>query len=349
MLEIGILGLPNVGKSTLFQALTQKQVDISNYPFCTIEPNVGVVGVPDQRLSLLQKISRAQEIVPAPIKFVDVAGLVKGASKGEGLGNQFLAHLRETDLLVHVVRIFQDPRIVHVNEKVDPLRDIKIVNEELIKKDLESVNKRLEKISKEIKQGKKESIEEQKVLLISQKQLSQGEGLWGLPDKEKEELRHLFLLTVKPQIYVLNGKKRDVSKDLVEFLSNNNFPYIILDVREELDKTQLTEQERKELGLSEPKLGSLIKKCYQSLDLITFFTVVGERQTRAWPLERGRTVFQAAGLVHSDFQKNFTGAEIINWQKLLKVGSWKKAREQGLLQTVSRDHIIEDGDVVEFR
>lgn len=349
MLEIGILGLPNVGKSTLFQALTQKQVDISNYPFCTIEPNVGVVEVPDARLLALQKVSRAKETVASAIKFVDVAGLVGGAAEGEGLGNQFLAHLRETDVLLHIVRVFQRQDIAHISETVDPARDIKTIHQELIKKDLETIEKRQEKIVKDIKQGKKEAIKEQEILLQAKEQLDQGKGVGDWDEEKKEVLKHLFLLTTKPQLYVLNGKPEEVSKGFKDFVSKSNTSYIVLDARDELDKTELTPEERKELGLEEPNLNLLIKKCYQVLDLLSFFTVVGEKQTRAWPLNKGKTAFEAAGLVHSDFQDNFTRAEVINWQKLVQTGSWLKAREQGLLQTVGRDHIMKDGDVIEFK
>lgn len=345
MLKIGILGLPNVGKSTLFQALTCKQVDISNYPFCTLEPNVGLVEVPDQRLLKLSKVSGAKETVGSVIKFVDVAGLVQGAAEGQGLGNQFLAHLRETDALLHVVRVFQRQDVAHIEGTADPKRDIEIVQQELREKDLETIERREKKIAKDIKQGNKEAINEGQVLARFKKQLQERrEGcqtsLAGSKESNLDAIRHLFLLTTKPQIYVLNGSDKEVPLGIEG---------LVLDLRDELDKTELTPKERQELGLGEPGLSALIKRCYSVLNLLTFFTVQGKKQTRAWPLEKGKTAFEAAGLVHSDFQENFIKAEVVSWQDLVMAGSWQAARSKGMLQTKGKDYIMQEGDVIEFK
>ena len=352
-LSIGILGLPNVGKSTLFNALTKKPVDISNYPFCTIEPNVGVVQVPDSRLERLAEISKAKKVVPSIIKFVDVAGLVAGAAKGEGLGNQFLAHLRETDALLQVVRCFGAENIAHVAHSINPRRDIEIVKSELILKDLETIERRLEKIEKDIKQRKKEAEIEFELLNALKGELSQERSasvfLAKIETEKKPLIENLFLLTAKPQIYVLNGDEPESVRDLKECLPKEASGAIFLNLREELDKSELSEEERKELGLTEPKLESLIKKCYQALKLITFFTIVGTEETRAWPIEKGSTVLEGAGKIHTDFQEKFIRAEVVNFQKLIEVGDWKRCQELGLLKKVGKDYILEDGDVIEIK
>lgn len=296
-LSIGIVGLPNVGKSTLFRALTKKPVDISNYPFCTIEPNVGIVEVQDERLDKLAAMVKPEKVVPAVIKFVDVAGLVKGAHKGEGLGNQFLGHLRECDALLHIVRCFQNENIVHIDGTVDPLRDIETVETEMALKDLETEEK----------------------------------------------------LIAKPRIYLLNCSGDEISENFGKWLKENKANYQQLDLRDELDRTELTDQERKELGLEESRLGELIKQCYNTLNLITFFTIKGGKETRAWPIKQGSTVFQGAGMVHSDFQDKFILAEVLNWQKLVEAGNWKIAAEHGWLQKKGKDYIIKEGDVIEIK
>ncbi len=344
-LSIGIFGLPNVGKSTLFKALTKNPVDISNYPFCTVEPNVGVVEVPDPRLDKLAEISKPKKVVPAVIKFVDVAGLVKGAAKGEGLGNQFLAHLRETDILLHVVRCFQDENIAHVDGEINPKRDIETIKSELILKDLETIEKRLEKIAKEVKAGEKEAKAEVEVLNSLKEKLNQGEVI----SEVVSFVENLFLLTTKPEIYLLNCSPGEIPEDLTGELESKGNSWLQLDSRAELDKSELTDNERKELGLGEPDLDGLIKKCYKVLKLITFFTTVGQEEVRAWPIKKGSTVLQGAGKIHSDFQEKFVRAEVINWQKLKEAGSWKRAGELGLLKTVGKDYIIEDGDVIEIK
>lgn len=339
-LSIGILGLPNVGKSTLFKALTKKPVDISNYPFCTVEPNIGIVEVPDQRLEKLVQISKPQKAIPTIIKFVDLAGLVKDAHKGEGLGNQFLAHLRETDVLLHIVRCFLAENIVHVDGEINPLRDIETIKKELILKDLETIENRLQKIEGDVKQRKKEAEDEFEILNSVKDKLNQGE-------MATEETAPFFLLTSKPQIFLLNGQEKDISEDLKKELEKSD--WLQFDLREELDKSELTDNERKELGLSESKLEELIKKCYQILDLITFFTIVGEEETRAWSIKRGSAILEGADKIHSDFKEKFITAEVLNWEKVVEIGDWKKCKELGLLKNVGKDYILEDGDVIEIK
>lgn len=340
-LSIGILGLPNVGKSTLFRALTKKQVDISNYPFCTIEPNIGIVEVPDERLEELARIQQPRKVVRAIIKFVDVAGLVKGAHRGEGLGNQFLAHLRECDALLHIVRCFKAENIVHVESKIDPERDIETVKSEIVLKDLETIEARIEKIGKDVKQGKKESLKEFETLKTLKEELKKGETAQGI-----EGVEHLFLLSGKPMINLFNCSENEFRESGLEGESNGNFQ---LDLREELDKSELNEEERKELELTESRIDDLIKKCYKVLNLITFFTVAGKEEARAWPIRKGSAVFEGAGKIHSDFQKKFIAAEVLNWRAVVEAGSWKKAREFGLLKKVGKDYILKDGDVVEVK
>lgn len=350
-LSVGILGLPNVGKSTLFRALTKNPVDISNYPFCTIEPNVGIVEVADQRLEKLAETQKPKKVVPAVIKFVDVAGLVKGASLGEGLGNQFLGHLRECDALVHIVRCFKTEEVSHIEGMVNPARDIQTVENELILKDLETVEKRLQKLSDDVKRGDKKAIAEVELLQKIKPNLEKKEKIGSfspdLSSAEKEILERLFLLTTKPLIYLLNCSHDEAQTAAVAGVPSEDC--LFLDLREELDKSELSEEEKKEFGLAEAKLENLIKKCYNILELITFFTVVGKEEARAWPLKKGSTVFDGAGKIHSDFQEKFIKAEVINWQKLVGAGGWKKAHETGLLKQVGRDYVLEDGDVVEIK
>jgi len=353
-LSIGILGLPNVGKSTLFKALTKKPVDISNYPFCTIEPNVGVVEVPDERLEKLAEVQKLKRIVPSFIKFLDVAGLVKGAAQGEGLGNQFLAHLKETDVLLEVVRCFKDENVSHVAGIVEPKRDIEIIKSELILKDLETVKNRLQKIEKDVKAGGKEAKIEFELLTSLEDNLKKGNDtlssfLKNLELDKREIIKGLFLLAAKPKIYLLNCNEKEDIEEIKKEIKNEGNSFLRLDLREELDKSELTEKDREELGLSQSQLDSLIKKCYEILDLITFFTIVGEEEARAWPIKKGSTILEGAGKVHSDFREKFIKAEVINWQELLKVGDWKECARAGLLKTVGRDYILEDGDVIEIK
>lgn len=353
--SIGIVGLPNVGKSTLFRALTKNPVDISNYPFCTVEPNVGIVEVPDKRLEKLAEISKPKKTIPAIVKFVDVAGLVKGAAKGEGLGNQFLAHLRETDALLHIVRCFEKEEVSHVDGEINAKRDVETVKSELILKDLETIEKRLQKIEKavsckeaeierEILNNLKNGLNQEKTAAFLLN--NQGEGQ---ESEKKNIIENLFLLTAKPQIYLLNCSEQEIPNELREELEKENSYWMQLNLKDELDISELNEEERKELEMEESKLVNLIKKCYQVLNLITFFTLIGIEETRAWPIKERSTVLEGAGKIHSDFKDKFIMAEVINWQKFLKAGSWQKCRELGILKKVGRDYLLEDGDIIEVK
>ena len=363
--SIGIVGLPNVGKSTLFKALTKKQVDIQNYPFCTIDPNVGVVVVPDERLEKLATFSRSAKITPTVIEFTDIAGLVKGASQGEGLGNQFLSHIRETKAIAQVVRIFEDPNITHVEKRVDPLGDIEIINLELIFADLSTVAKRLEQTAKEAKSGtNKEALARKAVLEKMKTALESNILLNAVPFSESEMpfLKELNLLTAKPILYVLNkkfgGQNLDELNDerfkkLMEYFQKKNAVFVTLDTAIELELNELSEEERtaykKEFELPEASgLDELIKKSYQLLGLITYLTT-GEDETRAWTIKQNTKAPQAAAEIHTDFEKKLIRAEVINWQTLLDAGSYASAREKGLLRTEGKEYIVQDGDLVEFK
>ena len=326
--SVGIIGLPNVGKSTLFKALTKQAVDISNYPFCTINPNVGVVAVPDERLAAIAKIVKPKKVTPTVIEFVDIAGLVRKAHQGEGLGNQFLARIREVDAICQVVRVFVNEKIAHVEGQPEPQRDIEIVNTELIMKDLETVNKRLEKARKQAKSDELETLNKIKEILE--------QGKLAPP----ETIPELQLLTAKPIIYVFNVSGTD-QEIRAKGLS--------LDLKLESDMSELSAEEQKELELSPSQLDQLIKACYQTLDLITFYTITGGQETRAWTLKNGLKVPQAGGVVHSDFEEKFIRAEVINWQKLVEAKSWSFAREKGILRIEGKEYVVQDGDVVEFK
>lgn len=354
MLSIGIVGLPNVGKSTLFKALTKKQVDISNYPFTTIDPNVGVVGVPDERLELLAKMSHSAKIVPTAIEFIDIAGLVKGAAQGEGLGNKFLANIREVDAIAEVVRVFEDEKITHVHKKIDPASDIEIINTELMLADLETIIRRVEKTK----------INDPKAAIEASalRKLKSGLELGvlavniRLEDKEKEIARELNLLTNKKFIYILNASEAQLKNNwapdnaLLKTMAGND--YVVLASTFELLLSESSPEEQKifmeEIGLRESRLDDLIKKAYHTLGLITFLTT-GEDETRAWTTKAGTVIPQAARTIHTDFEQKFIRAEVINWQELLTTGSWSHARQIGKLKIVGRDYVVQDGDVVEIK
>ncbi|MEK7519889.1 MAG: redox-regulated ATPase YchF [Patescibacteria group bacterium] len=362
--SIAIVGLPNVGKSTLFQALTKKPVDIQNYPFCTIDPNVGVVTVPDERLDKLAALSRSAKIVPTAIEFVDIAGLVKGASQGEGLGNQFLSHIRETKAIAQVVRIFEDENIAHVEKRVDPLGDIEIINLELIYADLATVTKRLERTSREAKTGQKQAVAETATLEKIKAALESGAlaNTITFAESELPLMRELNLITVKPILYVLNkkfgGKNLDELGDeryrkLMDYFQTRQYLFVTLDAAIELEMGQLSVQEqaeyKKEFGIAERSgLDELIKKSYELLGLVTFLTT-GEDETRAWTVTRNTRAPRAAAAIHTDFEKKFIRAEVINWQDLLSAGSYAGAREKGTLRTEGKEYVVRDGDVVEFK
>lgn len=362
-LSIGIVGLPNVGKSTLFNALTKKGVPMENYPFCTIDPSVGVVAVPDERLQKLTEFSKSAKTLPAIIEFVDIAGLVKGASAGEGLGNKFLTNIRETDAIAEVVRIFEDDNIIHVDGRVEPMKDIEVINLELILADLQTVTKRIANLQKEVKAGKKEALIEQGLLIRLDTALQAGKLASSVtPDEfEKSFLKGLHLLTTKPILYVLNkkagGKNLDETNDerftqLIEFFKKEKAGWVIVDAAIENDLKDLAGAEKKEmregLGVKDDGIDNLIKQGYRLLDLITYFTT-GEDETRAWTIKRGWTAPEAGTAIHGDFKEKFVRAEIIEWNKLLSASSYSVARDKGLIRTEGKEYVVKDGDVVEFK
>lgn len=349
-LSIGIVGLPNVGKSTLFTALTKKQAEAANYPFCTIEPNVGLVKVPDHRLEALAKISEPEKIIPTVIEFVDIAGLVKGASTGEGLGNQFLSHIRECDAICEVVRQFEDTNIIHVNNKIDPDGDRKTIHIELALADLATVDKRLKKAIGDTKAGAtKEALKIKEILERIKEELEKGGAVRNLEfhDDDKAFVKSLCLITAKPLMYVLNVN----DKDNVARHGWDDGLVIAIDAKLEAEIASLPAEEQgayiEELGLKESGLDRLIRTGYKLLGLITFFTT-GKDETRAWTVKDGSLAPIAAGVIHTDFIKGFIRAEVINWEKFVEVGSEAEARAKGLMRTEGKDYIIQDGDVCNF-
>lgn len=366
MLKAGIIGLPNVGKSTLFNGVTRShKAPAENYPFCTIEPNLGVVTVPDPRLRQLAQIARVGTQIPATIEFVDIAGLVKGASKGEGLGNKFLSHIREVDALVEVVRCFEDPDIVHVTGGIDPVRDIEIVTAELVLADLETVKKRMEKISREVKRGDKHALLEAHLLEKIEGHLNAGKpaNTLGLPLAPDERLivRSFFLLTDKPTIFAANVKEGDLAgaetnpvvarvRDYAR--AHHACETVAVCAQLESDLGDLTPEEAqeylKELGVKESGVAALIGAAYHVLGLRTFFTF-NEKEVRAWPIPTGATAVKAAGTVHTDFERGFIKAETVNWADLVKEGSVAHVRETGHYRIEGRDYVVRDGDVLLFR
>ncbi len=343
-MKIGIVGLPNVGKSTLFKALTKKQVDISNYPFCTIDPNIGVVAVPDERLEKLAELFNSKKIVPAIIEFFDIAGLVKGASEGEGLGNKFLSHIREVDVIAEVVRVFENEKIIHVHKKIDPQNDIEIIETELILADLETANKRIGASEKDIRSRDKEAEKKMAITQKIKKILDSGKPAResGLSEEEFTLVKDMHLLTFKPVLYVYNISG---SEEIPEALAKKN--HVAIDIKTEEDAMDMTNEEKKELGF-ESYLNALIKKSYKLLGLITFLTT-GEDETRAWAIKSGSTAPIAGAAIHTDFQEKFIRASVISYEKLMEAGSLAKARELGLLRTEGKDYIVKDGDVIEFK
>ncbi len=343
--SIGIVGLPNVGKSTLFKALTKKKVDIAAYPFTTIHPNYGIVTVPDHRLEKVAEIIKPEKVTPTVIEFVDIAGLVKGAHKGEGLGNQFLAQIRNCAAILEVVRVFEDPKVENVLGEINPEKEIEIIKTELLMKDLETLEGLLSKIEKDVKKDKK-ALKKFEFLKKIKEGVSQGELIYevsgaGLTDEEKSEIQEYQFLTQKPIFYILNtNKKPEGLKSGIKHLAMN--------LKDESEISELSEAEVKELGMKS-QLDQLILACYNILDLITFYTVAGGKETRAWTLKKNSKVPAAGGVIHSDFEEKFIRAEVIPWQILVESGSWVKARESGRIKTVGKDYIVQDGDVIEFK
>ena len=362
-MKLGIVGLPNVGKSTLFNSLTKAGAESANYPFCTIDPNVGVVTVPDERLNLLGDFYKSKKVTPAVIEFVDIAGLVKGASKGEGLGNQFLANIREVDAIVHVVRCFEDSNVVHVDGSIDPLRDIETINLELVFSDLEILERRIAKVTKTARMDK-EAAKELAFLEKVKAHLEEGQLAITLETENEDEdawLATYNLLTAKPVIYAANVAEDDIADDgannqyvqaVREYAAKQNSEVFVICAQIEEEISELDEDERKmfleDLGLTEAGLEKLVRASYHLLGLMSFLTA-GEDETRAWTIKIGTKAPQAAGKIHTDFERGFIKAEVVNYQDLLDCGSYAGAREKGLVRMEGKEYVVQDGDVILFR
>ncbi len=364
MLKAGIVGLPNVGKSTLFNAVTRtRKAEAANYPFCTIDPNIGIVTVPDARLEVLARIAKTSVIIPAAVEFVDIAGLVKGAAQGEGLGNKFLNHIREVDAIVQVVRCFEDPDIHHVAGAIDPVRDIETINTELALADLEAVQKRLDKVGKDAKRGDKAALADEAVLKKLEPHLNQGKAALtvNLTPEEKQVAKGFFLLTDKPTIFAANVKETDlagadgnshVAKVREYTRTHHACETVVISAQIESDLMDLSTEEAreflKELGVSESGAGALIRGTYHLLGLRTYFTA-GEKEVRAWTIHAGDTAPKAAGVIHSDFERGFIKAETVSYDDLVKCGSVAAAREKGLYRMEGKEYVVQDGDVLLFK
>lgn len=361
-LSIGIVGLPNVGKSTMFNAITKKSVPAENYPFCTIDPSVGIVPVPDDRIEKLGTLSSSVKTLPAVVEFTDIAGLVKGAAEGEGLGNQFLSHIREVDAICEVVRIFEDSNITHVHGEVNPLSDVMVINYELVLADLSTVTKRISNIQKEVKRNDATAIKEHNALTKVEEALKDGKfaNQVELTEDEAPFVKHQHLLTSKPIMYALNkktgGNNLDDNNDpryhdLIKYIEERGCHFTKLDASSELEINEMSDEEKTafkaEMGI-DGGLNELIVKGYEILNLITYFTT-GVTETRAWTVKRGSTAPQAGAAIHSDFEHKFIRAEVVACADLLECGSYAAAREKGVLKIVGKEYIVQDGDVIEFR
>ena len=362
-MKLGVVGLPNVGKSTLFNAITKAGAECANYPFCTIEPNVGIVAVPDHRLEVLGKLYNTKKITPAVVEFVDIAGLVKGASQGEGLGNKFLANIRETDAIVHVVRCFEDENITHVDDSIDPIRDIETINTELIFADTETTKKRLDKAINMTKTGDKKYKIEAEFLTKLYDHLNQLKTARTLDctEEERELMKDMFLLTAKPVIYTANIGEIDMGKSenelplvqkVIEYAKTENAEHMVICAKTEEELSGLDDEERQmflqELGETQSGLDKLVKASYNLLGLLSYLTA-GEKEVRAWTIEQGTKAPQAAGKIHTDFEKGFIRAEIVDYDVLVELGSFNAAKEHGKVRSEGKEYVIKDGDVVLFR